>query len=585
MLDNVINKKEKTTCVFKNSAGSYLGLDNLQTTISFVSFILWHAKFKSKINISAFNDKNKLKDYVHYINNDDNLISDVFDYIESIVDNCNISNIIKYIDEFNEDEVINIICDDYASNSRFNLSTPLSLQDLAYKILERNKGRRVLDIGSYNGSFLVNYALKNKIKEYDYSGIEINHTAYLLSKIKLFCIGVPYRIIYKDVFEYDSFDKYDKIFCNAPFGVKLSRLVYNSSDNSNKVNLPFKKFLPSEKQISDDWLYLCKAIDLLRKDGVAVMVIPNGLLYKNTDLLMRKSLVDKGLIEAVIHLPGRLFNNTAIETSLLIISRGNSKIKFIDASKKYFTGKYTNTLNVDEIFDDYENCDSNSTLIVSYENLNSNYSFNMRNYNNSENIVINNPKKLCDVCSYIGRGYPITSNEIEKLSKKTDDQEKVYKIININNITDGEISSDLNEFYTTIDKYQKHILEDRDLIISSKGVLSKIAVVSIKENENYIANGNFTVVRTDKSVLNPYYLKIFLESEKGKATIDSIRSGSVLPSMNLSEFREIDVPVPSIDYQEEIVNAYNERKLRIKKLNEKILNENEELINFMNKNI
>ena len=57
----------------------------------------------------------------------------------------------------------------------------------------------------------------------------------------------------------------------------------------------------------------------------------NAGLYKLPDAEYRKLLVDNGLIEAVISLPEKIFAPyTSIPVTLLVLSRNNKQIKFIN---------------------------------------------------------------------------------------------------------------------------------------------------------------------------------------------------------------------------------------------------------------
>lgn len=66
---------------------------------------------------------------------------------------------------------------------------------------------------------------------------------------------------------------------------------------------------------------------------------------------IRKELIEKNLIKAVIQLPSNLITNTAIPTTLLILQKDNSdKITFIDASEIYTQkGRMQNTFEDENI--------------------------------------------------------------------------------------------------------------------------------------------------------------------------------------------------------------------------------------------
>ena len=314
----------------------------------------------------------------------------------------------------------------------------------------------------------------------------------------------------------------------------------------------------------------------------------NAGLYKLPDAEYRKLLVDNGLIEAVISLPEKIFAPyTSIPVTLLVLSRNNKQIKFINAEKMILnktTSRFMNELDVEEILKEYNaNSNTSNTKIVNLEDVkNNNYSLYTSNYMEIEKIEIKNPMKLNTICKDIYRGYQVSSNEIKQYSENINGREE-YQIVNITNITDGNIDSDLTKIYPDTDKMDKYLLQDKDLLVSSKGTLSKFAVVEIKNNEKYIPSGNFTILRLDTNSINPYYLKIFFESNKGTAIINSIKSGGVLPAINLSQFKEINVPVPSIEEQNRIVNRYLAKTDEIKMIKNKLNKLEENLTDIANK--
>jgi type I restriction enzyme M protein len=312
----------------------------------------------------------------------------------------------------------------------------------------------------------------------------------------------------------------------------------------------------------------------------------NGSLFKLPDLEYRKTLVDNGYIETVISLPDRLFANTGIPITLLILSRNNKNIKFINAKNmtvKKISHSLINELDVVNILNEYKTLSNtdNTKILSLNEVANNNYSLYLQNYMDIENIDIKNPKKLKDVCIDIYRGYQVSSSEINQFSARPAGKDG-YKIVNITNINEGEIDKGLTIIYPDNEKMDKYILNDKDLLVSSKGTLSKFAIAEINNNEKYIPSGNFTILRLNTELINPYYLKMFFESNKGTAVINSIKSGGVLPAINLSQFKEINVPVPSLEEQKRIVNKYLAKNDEIKILKNKLKKLEDNLIDIAN---
>lgn len=579
-----MSDKERQNIIdlFRNNMKGYLAINDIQEAITSITYLFWNAKYVVNSKLELTEDNNKLDCYLQQGTKDNqDFIWNICNSIRSCIVESNLYNILKYLDNLSEKEIIDIICEDYGMFSRYNISTPKSINELTYQIFEKNNNNsEILDICSYTGNFLTYYAKRKN--NYNFTGIEINIKSNIIAQEKMNALKVDNKLIENNVFAYKFTKKYDKVFCNYPFGLK-----FNQSDldlinkNHNELKYEFTG------RISSCWAFVNSVINSLSKDGKGIAVMNNAGLYKLPDAEYRKLLVDNGLIEAVISLPEKIFAPyTSIPVTLLVLSRNNKQIKFINAEKMILnktTSRFMNELDVEEILKEYNaNSNTSNTKIVNLEDVkNNNYSLYTSNYMEIEKIEIKNPMKLNTICKDIYRGYQVSSNEIKQYSENINGREE-YQIVNITNITDGNIDSDLTKIYPDTDKMDKYLLQDKDLLVSSKGTLSKFAVVEIKNNEKYIPSGNFTILRLDTNSINPYYLKIFFESNKGTAIINSIKSGGVLPAINLSQFKEINVPVPSIEEQNRIVNRYLAKTDEIKMIKNKLNKLEENLTDIAN---
>lgn len=581
---NNMSDKERQNIIdlFRNNMKGYLAINDIQEAITSITYLFWNAKYVVNSKLELTEDNNKLDCYLQQGTKDNqDFIWNICNSIRSCIVESNLYNILKYLDNLSEKEIIDIICEDYGMFSRYNISTPKSINELTYQIFEKNNNNsEILDICSYTGNFLTYYAKRKN--NYNFTGIEINTKSNIIAQEKMNALKVDNKLIENNVFAYKFTKKYDKVFCNYPFGLK-----FNQSDldlinkNHNELKYEFTG------RISSCWAFVNSVINSLSKDGKGIAVMNNAGLYKLPDAEYRKLLVDNGLIEAVISLPEKIFAPyTSIPVTLLVLSRNNKQIKFINAEKMILnktTSRFMNELDVEGILKEYNaNSNTSNTKIVNLEDVkNNNYSLYTSNYMEIEKIEIKNPMKLNTICKDIYRGYQVSSNEIKQYSENINGREE-YQIVNITNITDGNIDSDLTKIYPDTDKMDKYLLQDKDLLVSSKGTLSKFAVVEIKNNEKYIPSGNFTILRLDTNFINPYYLKIFFESNKGTAIINSIKSGGVLPAINLSQFKEINVPVPSIEEQNRIVNRYLAKTDEIKMIKNKLNKLEENLTDIAN---
>ena len=544
-------KRNEVIEVFRKNSNKYLSQEDMQETIISISYLFWNAKFVMNNKFDNELTNNKIDSIFQKADKEtQDFVWNICNFCRENLVELNLTNIVLYLDKLTEEELVEVICADYEMYSRFSSSTPSSVSDLAIMILEEVKGKEVLDLCSYTGNFLSNYA--KTYKEYHYTGIEINYRNNLLTEQKLCARRVLYKVLSENVLGYKFKKNYDKIFCNFPFMLRLESKDYEKINRVNKLlDIEFSK------RITSDWTFISSTINALSDNGKVVAIMPNGGLFKITDESIRKELVEKGYIEAVISIPGNVFYNTGLETNLLVLSKGNKKIKFINASELYKKEDNKNILKIKEIFNEYKNeKDSNITKIVKIKDIeNMAYSLLPINYMDKQKVLVKNPKKLKDIAE-IFRGYQISSTEINQLSINKNNS-KPCKVINITNINNGKINKDeLTTIYPDSKKMDRYLLKDKDLLVSAKGTTNKFLVVEIENEEKLIASGNFNILRFDINKINPYYIKMFFESSKGVILLNSIRSGSVLPALNMALFREMEIPVPTIKEQNEAVKRY-----------------------------
>lgn len=102
-----------------------------------------------------------------------------------------------------------------------------------------------------------------------------------------------------------------------------------------------------------------------------------------------------------------------------------------------------------------------------------------------------------------------------------------------------------------------------DVLIAKDGSYLKHAFV-VEEDPQYVILSSIGLFRPDKTLMNPYYLKyLFLNSHFRDYVMKGFVSGTALKRIVLTAFKEININVPNIKQQEEIVG-------KIKPLDDKI---------------
>jgi type I restriction enzyme M protein len=172
-------------------------------------------------------------------------------------------------------------------------------------------------------------------------GQESNPTTRRLCAMNLAIRGIDFDLgkSHGDTFTEDQHPdmRFDYILMNPPFGSNAS---YPKEQLSGDVR--WKKYgVPRERPANYAWM--SHAVHHLAPKGRAGIVMPRGTLTSTQggDDLIRKAFLDDDVIECIIDLPGQLFFNTQIPSSLWFFNKDKSKWKtnrnnqvlFIDARK------------------------------------------------------------------------------------------------------------------------------------------------------------------------------------------------------------------------------------------------------------
>ena len=140
-----------------------------------------------------------------------------------------------------------------------------------------------------------------------------------------------------------------------------------------------------------------------KQNGKMGIVLPHGVLFRgSSEGKIREALLQNDFIEAIVGLPEKLFYNTGIPASIIIINKSKpqelkNKVIIIDASKEYKEGKNQNTLNPESIEKTVKAYESKQDIekfmrIVDLEEIKENdYNLNIARYidTSSEEVIIN----------------------------------------------------------------------------------------------------------------------------------------------------------------------------------------------------
>ncbi len=450
----------------------------------------------------------------------------------------------------------------FSGTSNFSgyYKTPKSILNLANKVLNIQNKEKVADIGCGNGAFLIE-AWKSEDKAY-YYGCEKEPPYANCSNIRTSFLKGNFEIQFEDAFNLpkDVSKRFDKIFSNYPFKVP----VRNLQEGKDYLESLEARIPSISKGTSSDWIYNALLCDLLTENGKAVGIMTNGSTWNNTDKAIRQYFIENGLVEAIISLPAKLFDETSIPTSMIIMSKGNKSVKLVDATDLFEAERRVNKLsetNIEEILKALKK-DGEHSLTVSKEKLRDNdYSLNYDRYIVQARKTFKNQATFESVIRSITRGAAIKADELDRISTK-EVTNKNYLMLG--NIHDGIIDEEL-PYLSNIDaNLERYCLKKNNLILSKNGFPFKVAVANPKEGQQILANGNLYIIEVDEEKANPYYLKAFFESEQGIASLKSIVVGATIKNIGVEGLKNLNIPVPPLEDQNSIAEKYQATQDEIK---------------------
>jgi type I restriction enzyme M protein len=418
-----------------------------------------------------------------------------------------------------------------------------SISKLAIDLLNIEEKDRVVDLCSGYGLFLKELNKKNY--NVQTTGIEINSSVAATSRIMQYLLNKETNIINADVLKYEVKGKYNKVFSEFPFNMRLNKETIKEYRDRYPIRLPSS---------SGDSIFTLKILEFLEENGKAFILTTNGYLFRSQNKDLRKYLLEKKYIESIIQLPDRLLKNTGIPISIVILSKkDNNKIKMIDASRIYTQGKRNKILtdeNIREILDIYKKEEHEVGL---EEIIEKEYTLLPKRY--AKNIEFENSIKINEISEEIFRGVQIPSKKLNEM--QTHDEDYDYEVLNVGDIDEFKINYDnLLKIQSTNKKYDKYLVKDKDFIMTIRGTTFKSAVVEIEDERKIIATGNIMVLRLDTNKVNPYYLKTFLDSKIGRKLLYSIETGSSLISISKKTLTNAEIPLLDLEDQKEIGNKF-----------------------------
>lgn len=241
-----------------------------------------------------------------------------------------------------------------------NVLAPKEVVGLMTELIDDDRKNVCLcDPAAGSGTLLIEAGKKMGIRATDVYGQEANWNLYALTKMNLLLSGFKgATFLWGDslsnpkLFDNRGLKQFDIVVSVPPLADKWA-----AEEAYDDVYRRFKYGIPPKSQVA--WAYISHIMASLRDNGQAVVVVPVGALFRNTESKIREQIIEYNLLEAVIELPPNLFYGTAISTAILIFrnNRKRTQTLFVDARKGYISNKGLYKLSdrmIEELVDTYK---------------------------------------------------------------------------------------------------------------------------------------------------------------------------------------------------------------------------------------
>ena len=369
----------------------------------------------------------------------------------------------------------------------------------------------IYDPTSGSGSLLINIGQsaakrmggKDNIKYY---AQELKENTYNLTRMNLVMRGIlPDNIVTRngDTLEEDwpFFDEehvyaplyVDAVVSNPPY----SQHWEPSEDKKHDPRYANYGIAPKSKA---DYAFLLHDLFHLKPDGVMTIVLPHGVLFRGGEEGdIRRNLIEKNNIDAIIGLPANIFFGTGIPTIIMVLKqkRTNTDVLIVDASKHFEKVGKNNKLRASDIkrivdvVTQRKSVEKFSRVVTREEIRNNDYNLNIPRYVDSSE-----KPESWDILATMAGGIP--NAEIDELHAYWEafpnlrnelfySDGSPYSSLAVENVTDAikgstDIATFAKGFTTAFEDFQSYLHEQ---------LIDKLHNMEITVNEEQISSNIF----------------------------------------------------------------------------------------------
>lgn len=451
------------------------------------------------------------------------------------------------LSNFTKDELLAMLNNSF-SNSIHDESTPDSLSDLVLLLANKFLKQKinVTDMTCGEGSFLLKAA-----KEYTHiEGVEINISNSIIANMRLHANKIEGRVRNINCFEDSWHHQTARVGSSLVFSeFPWKLIVKDSKQREIMFNCNANRFLLNQGDTSDYFFLSAMMNYLERDDSLAISVVPLSILSNLADKRVRDHMIRCGFVKAVITLPTNIFTRTNIGTAMVVLSNTkNERVALFDGSP-YFKkeNRKINSVNAHELFMEFSKSFDSGECLFTYEEIaKHDYSLSPSIYFKKIEKTIPNATELVELAD-IFTGWQVPSAKLESIHKTNGTGTCLLQMSNVEN---GSIVSKLERYAIPENTIEKFKVQKGDVVISTKSLRVKSAVVDFNADEPIVAAGSIMVIRPKDKKLDPYYLVAYFESDLGRQVLEMYQTGNIIPNLSINNVKKI--PVPGLLYERQV---------------------------------
>ena len=394
----------------------------------------------------------------------------------------------------------------------------------------------------------------------NFTGYDISPDMVRLSLVNMYLHGFADPHIY----EYDTLTSQDR--WNEYADVILANPPFMSPKGGIK---PHKRF--SVKSKRSEVLFVDYMAEHLTPTGRAGIIVPEGIIFQSQNAYkqLRRMLVEEYLV-AVVSLPAGVFQPySGVKTSILILDKSLAKkaatLAFFKVENDGFglgaqrreidqddlpqaqaeIGEYLRRLRARESVEDFQ---PTLGLIVEKEKVAANGEYNLSGERYREDVARSSEYpyvRLGEICDI----NPETSNPAELYSGSFFSYIDISCVENESGIFLGASKVLTDEAPS---RARRSVKID-DVLISTVRPNLKAFTILKEIPERAIASTGFAVLRAGTERLVPDFLIYMLRHEKAVDQMIRMMGKGAYPSINQSDVKSIQIPLPPLPVQQEIV--------------------------------